>query len=96
MVYLKRIYKQDMKIMKKLILTTLVTVGIGLSAMAGEPVKLAVRMDDMGAFHSVNTAVMDIYRNGISQTVELMPVASWYPEAVRCLKTLPAWMSVCT
>lgn len=78
-----------MKIMKKLILTTLVTVGIGLSAMAGEPVKLAVRMDDMGAFHSVNTAVMDIYRNGISQTVELMPVASWYPEAVEMLENAP-------
>lgn len=41
-----------------------------------EPAQLAVRMDDMGAFHSVNEAVMDIYRNGISRSVEVMPVAA--------------------
>ena len=75
--------------MKKSILTTLTMIGLGLSGMAGEPAKLAVRMDDMGAFHSVNKAVMDIYRNGISQSVELMPVASWYPEAVKMLKNAP-------
>ena len=75
--------------MKTLILTTLTMISINLSGMAGEPTKLAVRMDDMGAFHSVNKAVMDIYRNGISRSVELMPVASWYPEAVKMLENAP-------
>ncbi len=56
---------------------------------ATEPAKLAVRMDDMGAFHSVNNAVMDIFNNGISKTVEIMPVASWYPEAVKMVQNTP-------
>lgn len=29
---------------------------------------------------------MDIYCNGIAKSVEIMPVASWYPEAVQMLK----------
>lgn len=64
-------------------------VSIGLMAEAREGAKLAVRMDDMGAFHSVNKAVMDAYNNGISQTVELMPVGAWYPEAVKMLRQAP-------
>ncbi len=63
--------------------------GLALMANAAELAQLAVRMDDMGAFHSVNKAVMDIYSNGISQSVEVMPVASWYPEAVKMLKNAP-------
>ncbi len=62
---------------------------IGLMASAQEEAKLAVRMDDMGAFHSVNKAVMDAYNNGISRSVELMPVGAWYPEAVKMLKDAP-------
>lgn len=75
--------------MKKLTLVAIFIAALGASAFASESAKLAVRMDDMGAFHSVNKAVMDIYRNGISQSVELMPVASWYPEAVKMLETAP-------
>lgn len=55
---------------------------------AQEPAMLAVRMDDMGAFHSVNQAVIDIYDNGIAKSVEIMPIASWYPEAVKMLKNV--------
>lgn len=64
-------------------------VGPTFSAFAQEGAKLAVRMDDMGAFHSVNKAVMDAYNNGISQSVELMPVGAWYPEAVKMLEYAP-------
>lgn len=62
---------------------------LSLTGIARESAKLAVRMDDMGAFHSVNKAVMDAYNNGISQTVEVMPVGAWYPEAVKMLKEAP-------
>lgn len=62
---------------------------IALAAEARDGAKLAVRMDDMGAFHSVNKAVMDAYYNGISQSVELMPVGGWYPEAVKMLENAP-------
>ena len=59
---------------------------ISIMVAAQQPAILAVRMDDMGAFHSVNKAIMDIYCNGIAKSVEIMPVASWYPEAVQMLK----------
>ena len=53
------------------------------------PARLAVRMDDMGAFHSVNRAIMGVYADGISQSVEIMPVGQWYPEAVKMLAGAP-------
>lgn len=58
-------------------------------AMAAERAQLAVRMDDMGALHSVNMAIMDAYRNGIAKSVEVMPVGAWYPEAIKLLKDAP-------
>ncbi|MCM1318215.1 MAG: ChbG/HpnK family deacetylase [Bacteroides sp.] len=60
-----------------------------LTATAGNGAQLAVRMDDMGAFHSVNKSVMDAYNNGIARSVEIMPVGAWYPEAVKMLKDAP-------
>lgn len=66
-----------------------VFLGLTSPMFAREGAKLAVRMDDMGAFHSVNKAVMDAYNNGIPQTVELMPVGAWYPEAVKMLNDAP-------
>ncbi len=63
--------------------------GIAFTSFAREGAKLAVRMDDMGAFHSVNKAIMDAYNNGISQTVEVMPVGAWYPEAVKMINETP-------
>ncbi|RHJ87779.1 ChbG/HpnK family deacetylase [Parabacteroides sp. AM08-6] len=54
-----------------------------------EQSSLVIRIDDMGAFHSVNTACMETYKNGIAQSVEVMPVAAWFPEAVKMLKENP-------
>lgn len=66
---------------------TIAAVAVTVSTVvAQEPAMLAVRMDDMGAFHSVNKAVVDIYTNGIAKSVEVMPIASWYPEAVKMLR----------
>lgn len=50
---------------------------------------LVIRIDDLGAFHAVNTACMETYMNGIAQSVEVMPVAAWFPEAVKLLKENP-------
>jgi len=63
--------------------------GMACSAMAVEPARLAVRMDDMGVLHSVNMAIMDAYNNGYAKSVEVMPVGTWYPEAVKLLKDAP-------
>lgn len=48
-----------------------------------------IRIDDLGAFHSVNEACIETYQSGIARSVEVMPVAAWYPEAVRLLKENP-------
>ena len=50
---------------------------------------LVVRIDDLGAFHSVNKACIETYRSGIAQSVEVMPVAAWFPEAVKMLRENP-------
>ena len=53
------------------------------------PPELVIRIDDMGAFHSVNEASVATYRDGIAKSVEVMPVAAWFPEAVKMLKENP-------
>ena len=47
---------------------------------------LVIRIDDLGALHSVNEACIQTYRSGIARSVEVMPVAAWYPEAIKMLK----------
>lgn len=51
--------------------------------------RLIVRADDMGAFHSINKACIESYRNGIETSVEVMVVTPWFPEAVKMLKENP-------
>lgn len=48
-----------------------------------------IRGDDMGSSHAANLACIDAYQNGIMQTVELMPVTPWFPEAVKKLAENP-------
>lgn len=60
-----------------------------LWAQSSEGPTLVVRADDMGAFHSVNKACIDAFRNGIEQSVEVMVVTPWFPEAVKMLKENP-------
>jgi predicted glycoside hydrolase/deacetylase ChbG (UPF0249 family) len=50
---------------------------------------LVIRGDDMGSSHAANLACIDAYQNGIMQTVELMPVTPWFPEAVKMLADNP-------
>lgn len=60
-----------------------------LSCIAAKAQELVIRIDDMGALHSVNTASIDTYRNGIAQSVEVLSVGSWFPEAVKMLEENP-------
>lgn len=73
-----------MKISKTLTALTLL-----LSCTVAKAQELVIRIDDMGALHSVNTASIDTYRNGIAQSVEVLAVGSWFPEAVKMLKENP-------
>ncbi|MEA4918645.1 ChbG/HpnK family deacetylase [Proteiniphilum sp.] len=60
-----------------------------ITLFSQENPRLIVRSDDMGAFHSVNVACIDAYKNGIQTVVEVMPVTAWFPEAVRMLNENP-------
>lgn len=48
-------------------------------------IRLIVRGDDMGVSHSVNTAIIDAYQNGIQKNVEVIVPGPWFPEAARLL-----------
>lgn len=50
---------------------------------------LVIRIDDMASSHSANIACIDTYTDGIARSVEIMPVCSWFPEAVKMLKEHP-------
>ena len=71
--------------MKRLI----TSIAILLSCISAKAQELVIRIDDMGALHSVNEASIDVYKNGIAQSVEVLAVGSWFPEAVKMLKEAP-------
>lgn len=50
---------------------------------------LLVSGDDIGSSHAANLGCIESYQNGIMQSVELMPVCPWFPEAVKMLKDNP-------
>ena len=72
-----------MKTLKLLAAATL------LSCFTANAQELVIRIDDMGALHSVNEASIDTYKNGIAQSAEVLVVGSWFPEAVKMLKENP-------
>ena len=72
-----------------LLYTSCLLIAGTLSAWGQSAPALAIRIDDLGAFHSVNEACIETYQSGIARSVEVMPVAAWYPEAVRLLKENP-------
>ena len=60
-----------------------------LSGAMANAQNLIMRIDDMGALHSVNTASIDTYQNGIAASAEVLVVGSWFPEAVKMLRENP-------
>lgn len=60
-----------------------------ISGASANAQNLIMRIDDMGALHSVNTASIDTYQNGIAASAEVLVVGGWFPEAVKMLKENP-------
>ncbi len=54
-------------------------------------IRIIVRADDIGAAHSINEACIEVYKNGIARSVEIMVPCAWYPEAVKMLREVPAY-----
>ncbi len=61
-----------------------------ISAQTGK-IKLLVRADDIGSFHSANIACIDAYASGIARSVEVMVPCPWFPEAAAMLKEHPGY-----
>ncbi len=70
-----------------ILLTTLT--GITQKFNPEKEVYLLVRGDDIGSSHAANVGCIESYQNGIMQSVELMPMCAWFPEAVKMLKENP-------
>jgi len=52
-------------------------------------IRLLIRGDDIGSFHSANIACIESYQKGIMRSVEIMVPCPWYPEAVKMLNDNP-------
>jgi predicted glycoside hydrolase/deacetylase ChbG (UPF0249 family) len=61
------------------------------SCAQNNEIRIIIRADDIGAAHSINEACIDVYREGIARSVEIMVPCPWYPEAVKMLKEVPGY-----
>ena len=60
-----------------------------LYAQKSDEIYLIVRGDDIGSAHAANIGCIESYRDGIMQSVELMPPCPWFYEAVEMLNQNP-------
>ena len=60
-----------------------------LSSGALSAQRLIVRMDDIGASHAENLAIIKCYQEGIGRSAEIMPVCPWFLEAATMLNENP-------
>lgn len=56
---------------------------------AQEPIRLIIRVDDMGCSHATNTGIRQTFEDGIATSVEIMVPTPWYPEAIAMLQEMP-------
>ena len=75
-----------MKISRRLIGGTLSAIALAGVSGTAQAQDLVIRIDDMASSHSANVASIDTYTKGIATSVEIMPVCSWFPEAVKMLR----------
>ena len=75
--------------MKKFFLLFATILSCTVTMQAQDEIRLLVRGDDIGSFHSANLACIDSYTDGIMRSVEIMACCSWFPEAVKMLNENP-------
>lgn len=74
-----------------LLLNALLILSFSNSCGQSKEIRIIVRADDIGAAHSINEACIEVYKNGIARSVEIMVPCPWYQEAVRLLKEVPGY-----
>lgn len=60
-----------------------------MTTVCDDEIVLIVRADDMGAAHAMNVASIQVCKEGIARTVEVMVPTPWYAEAVKMLNEHP-------
>ena len=70
-----------------------VAAGVAVSqpGRAGGAIKLVVRADDIGSCHTANLACIQVYREGIARSVEVMVTCPWFHEAAKMLRENPGF-----
>jgi len=58
---------------------------------AGGAIKLVVRADDIGSCHAADLACIQVYREGIVKSVEVMVPCPWFNEAAKMLRENPGY-----
>ena len=53
--------------------------------------RIIMRADDMGITHATNVACIDVFKNGISKSVEVMAPSPWFLEAAKMLNENPGY-----
>lgn len=76
------------QIQKITVLFVFLMAAIVASSQTAKP-RLLVRSDDMASSHAANKACIDVVKNGISRSVEIMVPCAWFFEAVQMLKQNP-------
>ena len=76
--------------MKRFILSLVASLALTLQLTAQEAPVLVVRIDDIGCAHAANLACMEALLDGVAQSVEIMTVCTWFPEAAAMLSEHPS------
>ncbi|MCU0450566.1 MAG: ChbG/HpnK family deacetylase [Bernardetiaceae bacterium] len=78
--------------MKTLLLFCWLAIAARLALGQGaDSVRVIIRSDDIGMCHAVNLACLQVYQQGISRTVEVLPTSPWLMEAVQLLRAAPGY-----
>jgi chitin disaccharide deacetylase len=54
-------------------------------------IQLLIRADDIGSSHAANRACIEVYKNGIARSVEVMVNCAWFPQAAQLLRENPGY-----
>ena len=70
-------------------LIVMMMIAPGLFSQSSSQKYLIVRADDMGSFHSANQACIQVVKNGIARSIEVMVPCAWFPEAATLVRNNP-------
>ncbi|MDX2196926.1 MAG: polysaccharide deacetylase family protein [Cytophagales bacterium] len=77
--------------MKKIILILFISSKLLSQNQANNDIRLIIQADDIGFCHAVNRACIDVYKQGIARSVEVIVPSPWFMEAASMLAQNPGY-----